>query len=149
MLSCEVKGSNSGALPLCVVYEEESVLREAHTSPKDCLFILSLSLLLLLGTPEAPVQLGANIISKWHVLLKLPMSLLIDVQPQSCSSWWRAARAGRSCWKASTQNCASASSIKDVFLAEWLMLSQQCPGDTAWMPRGWLQCGVAEQGDGW
>ena len=37
-------------------------------SPRLLLFLI-LSLLLLLGTPEAPLQLGANIISKWHILL--------------------------------------------------------------------------------
>lgn len=54
-----------GALPWL---PQESVLREAHTGPQDCLFILALSLLPLLGTPKAPLQLGANIISKWHIL---------------------------------------------------------------------------------
>lgn len=38
--------------------------------PPGLLVCLALSLLLLLGVPEAPLQLGAPIISKWHVLLK-------------------------------------------------------------------------------
>lgn len=48
------------------------------------------------------------------------MSLLIDPQAQSCSSWWRAA-----CWNASTQSRASAALVEDLFLAAWLMPSQR------------------------
>lgn len=52
----------------CDLPREVSIEVNSRWSPRLLVF-LALSLLLLLGTPEAPLQLGANIISKWHVLL--------------------------------------------------------------------------------
>lgn len=71
VLSCEREGRDVllGSLP-CPRCDGEVSIKGFSCWAPGLLVCPALSLLLLLGVPEAPLQLGAHIISKWHILLK-------------------------------------------------------------------------------